>query len=321
MDAYRQIFAHVTNGVRENVLQQGKGFSRQAWNRITKNVVEQHLEALVKLRESDSTKEIKSTSIVAAHKDSLDELIGNIFWPSEPTQENRKALRKIFQFTIKSKALSNYRSGIVIAGFGEDEICPAPRTMETDGMVEKFLKHCSPRDFDIGRDDNHAVIMPFAQQEMVRRFMEGIDPEFHAYFGELFLEQLVLFGKGILEAHGLANDEFLARIRNVAEAQSSSYLKRARKFQNDRFIVPIMEIVRHLPKEELGGMAEALVNLTSLKRRVSQEQETVGGPVDVAVISKGDGFIWVKRKHYFDPSLNLHYVENRSRLCARGEYG
>jgi hypothetical protein len=35
--------------------------------------------------------------------------------------------------------------------------------------------------------------------------------------------------------------------------------------------------------------------------------ETVAGPIDVAVISKGDGFIWIKRKHYFSPELNPHF--------------
>ncbi len=57
-------------------------------------------------------------------------------------------------------------------------------------------------------------------------------------------------------------------------------------------------------------MAEALVNITSLKRRVSVEAETVGGPIDVAVISKGDGFIWIKRKHYFDAKENPYFFNN-----------
>lgn len=66
-------------------------------------------------------------------------------------------------------------------------------------------------------------------------------------------------------------------------------------------------LVDNLPKEELAAMAESLVNLTSFKRRVSWDDETVGGPVDVAFISRGDGFVWIKRKHYFDPTLNPHY--------------
>ena len=51
-----------------------------------------------------------------------------------------------------------------------------------------------------------------------------------------------------------------------------------------------------MPPEDLATMAESLVSLTSLKRHVSSEEETVGGPVDVAVVSKGNGFAWVKNK-------------------------
>lgn len=67
-------------------------------------------------------------------------------------------------------------------------------------------------------------------------------------------------------------------------------------------------MVASLPKDELGTMAESLVSLTKFKRRISREQETVGGPVDVAVITKGDGFVWMKRKHYFVPGVNPRYI-------------
>ena len=36
---------------------------------------------------------------------------------------------------------------------------------------------------------------------------------------------------------------------------------------------------------------------------------TVGGEIDVAIISKGDGFIWKKRKHYFKSELNPHFFD------------
>ena len=42
-------------------------------------------------------------------------------------------------------------------------------------------------------------------------------------------------------------------------------------------------------------------------------KKKVLGPVDVAVITKGDGFVWLKRKHYFPAELNPHYFE-RSKL-------
>jgi hypothetical protein len=74
-----------------------------------------------------------------------------------------------------------------------------------------------------------------------------------------------------------------------------------------------MENVASLPKDELGAMAESLVNLTKFKRRISREKETVGGPIDVAVITKGDGFVWMKRKHYFDAGLNPRYIARISK--------
>jgi hypothetical protein len=49
------------------------------------------------------------------------------------------------------------------------------------------------------------------------------------------------------------------------------------------------------------------VALTSLKRRVSSDAETVGGAIDVALISKGDGFVWIKRKYYFPEQLNPQF--------------
>jgi hypothetical protein len=62
-----------------------------------------------------------------------------------------------------------------------------------------------------------------------------------------------------------------------------------------------------LAKDDLAEMAESLIHLTFLKRRFMSQEESVGGPVDVAVISKGEGFIWIKQKFYLDPHLNPHF--------------
>ena len=39
----------------------------------------------------------------------------------------------------------------------------------------------------------------------------------------------------------------------------------------------------------------------------------VGGPVDVAVISKGDGFVWIRRKNYFDSQDNYKFFNKYKR--------
>jgi len=81
-------------------------------------------------------------------------------------------------------------------------------------------------------------------------------------------------------------------------------------YRRNNYIDPVIRVVGMLPKDELAAMAESLVSLTSFKRKVTMETETVGGPIDVVVISKGDGFIWIKRKHYFKAELNPQFFSN-----------
>ncbi|WP_225381743.1 hypothetical protein [Escherichia coli] len=73
----------------------------------------------------------------------------------------------------------------------------------------------------------------------------------------------------------------------------------------------MISMLQSLGKADLAYMAESLVNITAFKRKVSHDYETVGGPVDVAVISKVDGFVWVNRKHYFPKELNSNYFNRQ----------
>ena len=99
-------------------------------------------------------------------------------------------------------------------------------------------------------------------------------------------------------------------VPRALELVEERYAEELIEFQREKNVDPILKIVAMLPKDELAAMAESLVNLTSFKRRVSEDAETVGGPIDVAVISRGDGFIWIKRKHYFEQRLNPHFIAN-----------
>jgi hypothetical protein len=90
----------------------------------------------------------------------------------------------------------------------------------------------------------------------------------------------------------------------------TDFNKRLGEYQQEMYINPVLDVVSILPKDELAAIAEPFVNLTSLKRRVSTAAETVAGPIDVALVSKGDGFVWIKRKHYFDAALNPHFAGN-----------
>ncbi|MEO0850165.1 MAG: hypothetical protein AAFY04_02005, partial [Pseudomonadota bacterium] len=58
---------------------------------------------------------------------------------------------------------------------------------------------------------------------------------------------------------------------------------------------PIYRAVGVLPKKELGETAAALINLNSFQQKVMNSIETVGGPVDVAVITRNGGLEMMKQ--------------------------
>jgi hypothetical protein len=151
---------------------------------------------------------------------------------------------------------------------------------------------------------------------MVSLFMDGIDNQYatfiRSFVAHSFLARypelvLKLFEKYVPKRN---RSRALKRLQAIGEKLVSALGSGISGYTREMHSDPIVEIVAHLPKEELAAMAEALVNLTSFKRHVTGQAETVGGPIDVAVISRGDGLIWIKRKHYFEPALNPHFLSN-----------
>ncbi len=311
-DTYSSIREAASPAIHEAFNDKGRRSTR-AESAAIRKTVEKRLADLQAAGESDSMKGAHAVRIAFDNRDKLDRCIDDEFRDFTLSQSLRKSLHRVFRLAMKSNRLSRGNSGIVVAGFGQDEMFPTLVEVTTDGVVGGRLKYAILRHTDIGRNEISATVIPFAQREMVFRFMEGVDPEFHSYLRRSTAHLLYQFGEEVLDALKLSNPKLLEELQRNAKTLADTHFDReAREFQRRNFINPVMGVVAHLPKEELAGMAEALVNLTSLKRRVSLEQETVGGPIDVAVISKGDGFVWIKRKHYFDASLNPSYFDRQS---------
>lgn len=209
-------------------------------------------------------------------------------------------------------------TGIVIAGFGAAEKFPSLISFTIEGIVFDRLKFAETNYVDIDRNGERARVIPFAQKEMVERFLYGLDSEIERLITVWCKDAVPEIRKEIIDSLEMTPEdkESLTKKGQDAEDAFIEDLKNKR-FEEIRTSSrsAIEGMVEFMPKPELAKMAEALVNLTSIKRRVSRGMETVGGPIDVAVISRTEGFIWVKRKHYFSAELNPRYlarVSNKS---------
>ncbi|MDN4596712.1 hypothetical protein [Leifsonia virtsii] len=63
-------------------------------------------------------------------------------------------------------------------------------------------------------------------------------------------------------------------------------------------------VVDAMPIQDAIDLAEFLVHATIQYVRFSPGGATVGGPIEIATITKHEGFKWVARKHYFQARLN-----------------
>lgn len=75
-----------------------------------------------------------------------------------------------------------------------------------------------------------------------------------------------------------------------------------------------------MPLQDAIDLAEFLVDLTIKFSRFRPGAPTVGGPIEIAAISKHEGFRWIKRKYYFDRYLNPDEEFTRTYKPANREF-
>lgn len=227
----------------------------------------------------------------------------------EIPQDLDEKLCKLAFEAIKKDYFSIGSTGIVIAGYGESNIFPHLLTYRLEGFVFGQLKYKKLTEkrisYTTDDDGSTAAIMPFAQREMVDSFMGGIEPSMEDTIFEIVDQVLKRYYEQVEKNLGIEfTKKQVSDLKEMGKDVYSSMRDSLYDYQKKNYIAPLLGVVRSLPKEELAEMAEALVNLTSFKRRVTRATESVGPPIDVAVITKGDGFIWIKRKNYIDPTIN-----------------
>ncbi|AFL50666.1 hypothetical protein ABIE78_003538 [Sinorhizobium fredii] len=216
------------------------------------------------------------------------------------------ALCEMMFAVIKSNERSAAFTGLVFAGFGREELFPTLSSVEIDGVYFNRFRILGSKLIDIDRRGETAAVVPFAQQDMPERFMLGIDREFEGALEDL---SSALVGQIVDQNKKAFRNGKADLVKTAAAEQFRIGLERLKKKNSDN----LRSVVNHLSKKELGEVAYSLVELTSRKRRYSNDLETVGGPIDVAILTKNEGFIWVRRKHYFDVSLNPRYDPQRKR--------
>lgn len=196
--------------------------------------------------------------------------------------------------------------GLAFAGYGENNIFPQMLHLHISGIANNMVRYATVENISIS-EDQMSTITPLAQTDVMQTFLFGINDSFINDIAKELPNQIQIGVNGIADSFFAENKK--QSVQQELSRITSNIIEQIVQKAQQQYLLPITQSVATLPIEELALLAESMINITSLRRKVALDNNigTVGGPIDVAIISKCDGFIWLKRKHYFDRAYNPQY--------------
>jgi hypothetical protein len=311
--------------------EQFKAYVSKTGHRLVKRVctkIDKEVEA--ELSERGSLTKQRITKITDRHFDESFELITPLAKDASVKWNHRKSLaakygsliQNIAETTLKKRPISKAKrskikqwvidaccinpdtfTGLVFAGFGEQEHFPGCIELDVKGVLgdQVISRQKSSQSIEI---DNDVIIRPFAEADDVITFMKGMNHDVQTFIQRA---QEHLLTQSLPDALAQALGKALAlkpnqttKVREIAAVVGGGaderFNEELRKLQSEEFTMPVFGATRHMTPDLLAKMAETLIDLVSFRQEMSISSETVGGPIDVAVITKCDGFMWAKRK-------------------------
>lgn len=207
-------------------------------------------------------------------------------------------------------------TGLIFVGYGDEDLYPSVVTVCISGTFDDRLRYYFDEDdSDEITTTNSASIIPFAQCDTMLSLMRGIHP--------LMLDTVIQKHEDLLEdskeklleaakAAGVTESQ-LAKLTDAVNMEEAveKYRQELVGYYRNTFIDGVVDAVESFNVEDMVDMAESFISITNLQRHISSSEESVGGPVDVAVITKSEGFVWVKHKQWFQQEMNPQMIERR----------
>ncbi|MCQ2159851.1 MAG: hypothetical protein MJY97_02030 [Bacteroidales bacterium] len=185
-------------------------------------------------------------------------------------------------------------SEIIFTGYGRKDAFPAIQSIIITGIVDGRVRYRYDTDDKI-EINGSAFIIPFAQTDVMMTLMKGISPNLYCHMIKTEEESVETARATIIEqlkADGVP-DSFIEKVSGISfEELNSNYRDKAQEFIKANYVDGIIDAVDCFSVSEMAELAENLILMTGLQRHFSSSEESVGGPVNVAVITKSGGFQW-----------------------------
>jgi hypothetical protein len=214
--------------------------------------------------------------------------------------EAMQRLKEISVFAVVKDLFLEDVTGMVFAGYGTEERYPVVVTCFLSAIVGGIVKR-TEASVDAIDTEIRSKIRVFADSEVTNAFIRGIDFNLERrIYGTV---RMLLHGlvDQVIGAFGDSDPAKREAVRQQFQGQLvPQYFEALRgmmgEYQQSAFINPVLRVLEIAAKAELAETAKELVSLNVFKKRIMAQKQTVGGAIDVAVISRENGFQWWTRQ-------------------------
>ena len=189
------------------------------------------------------------------------------------------------------------RTFLVFAGYGEDEAYPSICQYEVTGINKSKLQWQLSGSANIS-GEQESNIFTSGQSDIIDAIELGIQNErigvirkrFQTLIEDLLTQNLL--------------DSLIVKIDYPTIRQEVADLIRE---SGKEHLHQHLEAIKQFDLQKMACLAENLIKATELHRKITFRQEGVGGLIDLAVITREDGFQWLNRKSWYEPSKGGQY--------------
>jgi hypothetical protein len=314
------LYEQVRDRLEEAAGEDGEQNLQHVLQRLYTEAMQERIELFVGEPVLDSLRGLGENEVLPTVRSLVGELDPELM-PFEPNADQREMFSRLVAQRLLKDLNRLTATGLIICGFGAKDLFPSLYAVEIDGHITKKLRYRQSHNVTIERGHDTGTAISFAQTDVVDRLLRGTDNRFidraRAFirenvsgslehnFSRLNLKIMRTDGHEIpvAEMGGLLGDLIASQFESKFVSKLTQEFER--KFK---------ETIALMPKQDLIELAEALVSITAIERKASDDAGTVGGPIDVALITRSEGFVWIKRKHHFSADLNPRYMWRRFSL-------
>lgn len=188
---------------------------------------------------------------------------------------------------------------LVFAGYAEDDSYPSICYCDVQEVKNGKISCSPPKDLQTISERKESAVFALGMPYIIDSIKYGIQEEridpISRQFPRVLTEILLKEEKLIEKAMSINREHITSKVQELIREYKATHYNQW------------LEVIKKYNLRDMAALAENLIKATELHRKITFQQENVGGLIDLALITRNDGFQWLNRKSWYEPSRGGQY--------------